>query len=232
MNQNTLNQGTLNQDNSQETSPLHHDNALPALLIQLLKGVIYEDQHAKLWHSLLQLQAAVRDYFRVIGLELYLDEAEGYAFLKQQILDEEKPANNDESVIPRLVPRRSLTFPVSLLLVLLRKRLAEEDATGGETRVILSREQVIDMMVLFMPEQKNEARLDDQIKTAINRAIEYGFLRKLKQGESDLLEIRRILKAFVDAQWLDEFQTHLDAYGDFADENLTDNSRVNSSEKQ
>jgi hypothetical protein len=204
---------SMNQKNQNPS----HDSALPALLVQLLKGVLYEDQHAKLWHSLLQLQAAVRDYFRVLGLELYLDEAEGYAFLKQQEMDDDKQTDDDEkNAIPRLIPRRSLTFPVSLLLVLLRKRLAEEDASGGETRVILSREQLTDMMLLFMPEQKNEARLNDQIKTAINRVVEYGFLRKLKQGENDLLEIRRILKAFVDAQWLDEFQTHLTAYENFA----------------
>ncbi len=209
---------------SQEINKPTHDSALPAVLIQLLKGVLYEDQHTKLWYALLQLQTAVRDYFRVIGLELYLDEAEGYAFLKQQEQDEEKQKECSESAMPRLISRRSLTFPVSLLLVLLRKRLAEEDATGGETRVILTREKIIDMMLLSMPEQKNEARLDDQIKTAINRAIDYGFLRKLKQGENDLLEIRRILKAFVDAQWLDEFQTHLDAYGSFAEENFADKS--------
>ncbi len=208
---------------NQETNKSSHDSALPALLVQLLKGVLYEDQHAKLWHSLLLLQSAVRDYFRVIGLELYLDEAEGYAFLKQQEIDDEKQLSDDS--IPRLIPRRSLTFPVSLLLVLLRKRLAEEDASGGETRVILSREQVIDMMLLFMPEQKNEARLNDQIKTAINRVVEYGFLRKLKQGENDLLEIRRILKAFVDAQWLDEFQEHLDAYKEFSANGNDSNSK-------
>lgn len=183
------------------------DNALPALLIQLLKGVVYEEQHARLWPSLLNLQAAVRDYCRVIGLELYIDEAEGYAFLRQQSTDDE-----EESAIPRLIPRRSLTFPVSLLLVLLRKRLAEEDASGGETRVVLSREQIIDMMSLFMPAQKNEARLNDQINTAINRAVDYGFLRKLKQDGIDLLEIRRILKAYVDAQWLDAFQERLNEY--------------------
>ncbi len=217
---------------NQEIIETSHDNALPPLLVQLLKGVIYEDQHAKLWHSLLQLQAAVRDYFRVIGLELYLDEAEGYAFLKQQALDEDKQGDAEENSIPRLIPRRSLTFPVSLLLVLLRKRLAEEDASAGETRIILSREQVIDMMLLFMPEQKNEARLHDQIKTAINRAIDYGFLRKLQQGEADLLEISRILKAFVDAQWLSEFQEHLDAYEDFASESASDNTRDNQPPQQ
>ncbi len=198
---------------SEENTATQKDSALPAILVQLLKGVVYEDRHAKLWLSLLQLQAAVRDYFRVIGLELYLDEAEGYAFLKQQPIDED---NSDAVTVPRLIPRRSLTFPVSLLLVMLRKRLAEEDAIGGATRVVLSREQIIDMMLLFMPEQKNEARLNDQINTAINRAIDYGFLRKLKQSGTELLEIRRILKAFVDAQWLDEFQQHLDGYQDYA----------------
>ncbi|MCK5896103.1 MAG: DUF4194 domain-containing protein [Cocleimonas sp.] len=193
---------------SEETILKQQDNELPAILVQLLKGVIYEDRHVKLWLSLLQLQAAVRDYFRVVGLELYLDESEGYAFLKQQLIDND---NDDQLTVPRLIPQRSLTFPVSLLLVMLRKRLAEEDAIGGATRVVLSRDQIIDMMLLFMPEQKNEARLNDQINTAINRGIDYGFLRKLK-GDKETLEIRRILKAFVDAQWLDEFQQHLDSY--------------------
>jgi hypothetical protein len=191
-----------------EATITQQDSALPAILVQLLKGVVYEDRHPQLWLLLLQLQAAIRDYFRVIGLDLYLDEAEGYAFLKQQPIDED---NSNQLTVPRLIPRRSLTFPVSLLLVMLRKRLAEEDAIAGSTRVILSRDQMIDMMLLFMPEQKNEARLNDQINTAINRALDYGFLRKLK-GDKETLEIRRILKAFVDAQWLDEFQEHLDNY--------------------
>lgn len=189
------------------------DSALPNLLVQLLKGVVYEEQHARLWPDLLTLQAAVRDYCRVIGLELYIDEAEGYAFLKQSEQGEE-----ETQTIPRLIPRRSLSFPVSLLLVLLRKRLAEEDASGGETRVVMSKAQILDMMILFMPEQKNEARVHDQIGTAINRAVDYGFLRKLKQETGDMFEIRRILKAFVDAQWLDDFQTHLETYQEHLNE--------------
>nr|CAA6825724.1 MAG: FIG039767: hypothetical protein [uncultured Thiotrichaceae bacterium] len=190
------------------------ETTLSALMVQLLKGVVYEEQHAKLWPDLLRFQAAVRDYSRVIGLELYIDEAEGYAFLRQQVVDED----SDEATTPRLIPRRSLSFPVSLLLVLLRKRLAEEDASGGETRVMLTREQVNDMMLLFMPEQKNEARTHDQINAAINKAAEYGFLRRIKQEGSEVLEIRRILKAFVDAQWLDEFQAHLDGYKGYLEE--------------
>lgn len=185
------------------------DYQLSAILVQLLKGVLYEERHAKLWPALISLQAAVRDYFRMIGLELYLDESEGYAYLKQHITED---AQEEEQAFPRLMPRRSMSFPVSLLLVLLRKRLAEEDAAGESTRVILSREQITEMMILFMPVQKNEARRHEQINSAINRAIEYGFMRKLKQSEGELLEVQRILKAFVDAQWLDDFKTHLEAY--------------------
>jgi hypothetical protein len=36
-----------------------------------------------------------------------------------------------EPELPRLVPRRQLSYPVSLLLALLRKKLVEFDAAAG-----------------------------------------------------------------------------------------------------
>lgn len=181
---------------------------LAPVLIQLFKGVVYADQHPRLWQALLELQAAVRDYIRILGLTLYLDEAEGYAFLRQQDTETD---DEDSPDTPRLVAKRTLTYPVSLLLALLRKRLAEQDATGGDSRVVLERAQVVEMMRVFMPEHSNEAKTIDQINIAINKVIEYGFLRTLKQ-QDDMLEIRRILKAFVDAQWLGELDTKLKTY--------------------
>jgi hypothetical protein len=41
--------------------------------------------------------------------------------------------------------------------------------------------------------------------------VELGFLRRMR-GTDDALEVRRILKAFVDAQWLDTFQQRLADY--------------------
>jgi len=38
-----------------------------------------------------------------------------------------------------------------------------------------------------------------------------GFLRRLR-GADDRFEVRRILKAFVDAQWLADFDRRLAAY--------------------
>ncbi|WP_374669458.1 DUF4194 domain-containing protein, partial [Ramlibacter sp.] len=53
---------------------------LSVLAITLLKGVLYREQDEALWSALLTLQARVRDYVAVLGLDLVLDEAEGYAF--------------------------------------------------------------------------------------------------------------------------------------------------------
>ncbi len=186
---------------------------LSTLLIGLLKGVQYREQDENQWAALLNLQARVRDYVAVLNLDLVLDEAEGHAFLKSR----PEPAEDDSSPrLPRLIARRQLSFPVSLLLALLRKKLAEFDASGGDTRLVLSRDEIVDLVRVFLPDGPNEARLIDQMETTINKAIELGFLHKLKTAGSATgpasYEVRRILKAFVDAQWLAEFDARLAVY--------------------
>lgn len=187
---------------------------LSALAITLLKGVIYREGDERLWGSLMNLQARVRDYVAVLGLELVLDEAEGYAFLKGR----PEPAEDDGSPrLPRLVARRPLSFAVSLLLALLRKKLAEFDAAGGETRLVLTRDEIVELVRVFLPDSSNEARLIDQIETHINKVVDLGFLRRLKPAGGSAtglpgFEVRRILKAFVDAQWLADFDARLAAF--------------------
>jgi hypothetical protein len=184
---------------------------LSALVIPLLKGVLYQETDPPAWNALLGLQARVRDYVAVLGLELHLDEAEGYAFLRSRA----EPDDEDAAArLPRLVARRPLSFPVSLLLALLRKKLAELDAGGGDTRLVLSREEVVELIRVFLPAGSNEARLIDQVDTHLNKVAELGFVRRLKTqpGQPAMIEVRRILKAFVDAQWLAEFDARLAAY--------------------
>jgi len=183
---------------------------LSALVIPLLKGVLYQESDPAVWSALLGLQARVRDYVAVLGLELVLDEAEGYAFLRSRT-----GADDDEAAkLPRLVARRPLSFPVSLLLALLRKKLAEFDAAGADTRLVLSRDEVVELIRVFMPVGSNEARLIDQVDTYLNKVAELGFVRRLKTqpGQPATIEVRRILKAFVDAQWLADFDARLAAY--------------------
>lgn len=175
-------------------------------VVQLMKGAVYRDTYDKAWQQLLQLQPQVRDYVEVLGLQVVIDEAEGYAFLRQRPVDED-----DSNQIPRLVPRRSLSFHVSLLLALLRKKLAEFDAQSGDTRLMLTRPQIAEMLRVFLPATSNEARLLDQIDTHINKAVDLGFLRAAKSAEP-VFEVRRILKAFVDGQWLADFDAKLAEY--------------------
>jgi len=152
------------------------------------------------------LQALVRDYVAVLALDLVLDEAEGYAFLRART----SPID-DAPKLPRLVARRPLSFQVSLLLALLRKKLAEFDASSAEVRLVLSRDQIVEMLRLFVPDSTNDARLVDNIDAHINKVVDLGFLRRLR-GEQDLFEVRRILKAYIDGQWLSEFDARLDEY--------------------
>ncbi|AYY15419.1 DUF4194 domain-containing protein [Actinobacteria bacterium YIM 96077] len=172
-----------------------------------MKGVLYRDVHESQWNQLLQLQANVRDYVGVIGLTVVVDEAEGYAYLRSRpdLEDEDGPA------IPRLIPRRALSFHVSLLLALLRKKLIEFDASGGDTKLVLTREQIVEMMRVFLPEGSNEVRLVDQIDSHIGKVVELGFLRRIKDTDGHY-EVRRIIKAFVDGQWLAEFDQRLAEY--------------------
>lgn len=184
---------------------MNEQEQLSCLVVPLLKGVLYQEVDGPLWQSLLNLQARVRDYVKVMGLELVLDEAEGYAFLRSRVPEQ------DETPLPRLVTRRSLSYGVSLLLALLRRKLVEVDAAGGDTRVILSRDEVIELVRLFLPEGTNQTRQVDRVESDLNKVIELGFVRALK-GQSDRYEVRRILKAYVDAHWLGDFEERLQQY--------------------
>jgi hypothetical protein len=184
-------------------------------MVHLLKGVLYREDDERLWATLLRLQGRVREQTAVLLLDLVLDEAEGYAYLKSRPEPEDAEG---APRLPRLVARRPLSYPVSLMLALLRKRMAEFDAGGGETRLVLSRDEIAELMRVFLPDGTNEVRLIDQVDATISKVVDLGFLRRLKpaagsaQQERGNYEVRRILKAYVDAQWLAEFDARLEVY--------------------
>ncbi len=180
---------------------------LSVVLVQLFKGPVYRDTHDKLWEPLLKLRAPISDHVNVLGLQVEVDESEGYAFLRSRPTDDD----DDQPQVPRLVPRRPLSFPVSLLLAILRKRLAEFDATSTDPRLVLSRDDIVEMIRLFMPDSSNEARLVENIDAYISKVVDLGFLRRLR-GDDEQFEVRRILKAFVDGHWLAELDQRLDDY--------------------
>jgi hypothetical protein len=186
------------------------DNRLSVVLITLLKGVLYRDEQEKVWQDLVKLQAAARDYLAVLGLELKLFEDEGYAWLVHSVQDD-----SEQPGLPKLVTRRPLSYAVSVLLALLRKRLLEFDALGHDSRLVISLEDIQQEVQAFLPVGSNEAKLIDQLQTHINKVVELGFLKKLKpayEGAPQTYEVRRIIAGFIDSQWLDQLQTRLAEY--------------------
>lgn len=178
---------------------------LGPVVVKLMKGVVYRDAHEAEWQDLVQLESQVCDYVRVIGLELVMDEAEGYAYLHQAEPEQEGVK------LPRLMQRRPLSYPVSLLCVLLRKKLVEADVSGEQMRLVLTRDQMAEMMRVFLQDQPNEVRLMDRIDAHINKVVELGFLRRFSK-DAQTFEVRRILKALVDADWLAQMDEKLDEY--------------------
>lgn len=178
---------------------------LTAAVVALMRGVVNRDTHETTWQQVLRLQPHLRDHFDVAGLVVVVDEAEGYAYLRS------RPVPDGEDGPPRLVARRTLPFQTSLLLALLRKRLAEHDATSSESRLVLDHDQLVEMVRVFLPDSSNEAKVLDQLDTTIAKVVDLGYLRKVR-GDQRLWEVRRILKAFVDAEWLAELDARLAEY--------------------
>jgi hypothetical protein len=89
--------------------------------------------------------------------------------------------------------------------------MLEFDTNSSELRLIMTEQEIADMVSVFLPESSNEARVLDKLGANIKKVVELGFLRKLR-GETGTYEVARILKAYVDAQWLEEFDSRLADY--------------------
>jgi hypothetical protein len=172
----------------------------------ILKGLFYKNDHPKAWDELIGgSYGAIVDYFEVIGLEVVYDESEGYAYLQNRAYEEDIVAP------PKLIKSRELSYKVSLLCVLLRKKVADFDMQNEDTKAVMTNEDIKEQILLFLPDKTNEVKIRKEIDTSIKKVIELGFLRKLKNQEN-IYEIKRSIKAFVDAQWLSGFSARLDEY--------------------
>lgn len=183
------------------------EQAVATAIIFLMREVVYREvsSHERVWETLQRHFGAVADHFAAIALDVVIDESEGYAYLSTR-----EPEDGEEA-LPRLVRRRSLTYNVSLLLVLLRKRMVEFETTGDNENLVLTREQLVEMLRVFQTTSNNDARIVDQADRTIAQVSELGFLRELR-GQPGAWEVRRILKAYVDAQTLSDFSGRLADY--------------------
>lgn len=176
------------------------------VIIRLLQGVVYDDNR-ELWNALIDHQVQVREYFGIIGIDVLIHESEGFAFLRQR-----EAAENAHFVLPNLIEKRQLGYTITLLCVLLVEKLIEFDVRGGDaTRLILDKDELKEMVRIFLSDKTNEARVMDSLDATINKLVEYGFLRKLSTGD-DKYEVKRILKAKITADMLQGIKQRLETH--------------------
>jgi hypothetical protein len=172
-------------------------------VIKLFQGVVNNDDKTA-WNCLIQYQQEIKLFFSGIGIEVFVQENEGFAFLRQRVRD----SDQDDS-LPSLLRKDQLTYSVTLLSVLLYEKLIEFDMKGGDsTRLIIDREEIKDTVRIFLPEASNEANLIDKVDKNINKLVDIGFLRPLSTSPNKF-EVRRILKAKIPAESLLEIKERL-----------------------
>ena len=139
------------------------EHAVAAAIILLMREVVYRDSpaHESAWETVQRQRAAVSDHFAAIGIDVVVDDTEGYAYLSTR-----EPEEGEEP-LPRLIRRRALTFNVSMLLVLLRKRMVEFEGSGEDGKLVLTRDQLVELLRVFQKTSNNEARVIDQADRTI-----------------------------------------------------------------
>lgn len=164
------------------------------VLVQLLAGPSLDGRrHPKLWPILLRDEPVIRRRLADLFLELVVDRDLQVAFTKQP--------DGGELEIPILLRRLQLTFLDSVLLLLLRQRLAQADAQGE--RAVIASEEIEEYLGLYEhTANTDKAGFRKRIQASMEKIKQNSILQKLRSG-GDRFEISPTLKLLFSA---DEIQ--------------------------
>lgn len=183
-------------------------------IVKLLKGIVEYNDPA--WNDILQYQADIQAYLGVIGLELIVKKDEGFAFVRQAVLDDGKTIN--------LATRRQLGFEISVILIVLRNMLYEFEMNPTDSQAdekYVTTTQIKEEVEMFLPMGFNQVKFKQDLDSNISKVIDMGFLAEVKKLETDetLYRIHRIIKEKVTLDDLAEFKQKLKEY-DTTDESI------------
>jgi len=183
-------------------------------VVRLMKGIVERDDIV--WNDVLNYQGEIQQYISVMGLELIVKKDDGFAFVKQMKLDDNKTMN--------MVSRRQYGFEVSVILIVLRQILEDFDNNPTESQAnekYVTATEIKEEAELFLPTTFNRAKFEKDLDRFIDSIAGFGFLvesKKHTEGEKRY-KIHRIIKEKVTLDDLLEFKSKLNDY-DAADESL------------
>ena len=181
------------------------------VVLKLLQNPLFSDESAA-WNLLLTHLTPVQEYFARIGLEVRIHEEDGFAYLHQPAIEDEE---GQSIVLPRLTRRDRLTYHTTLLCVILREWLDQFESTHLDAgKCTITDDQLREQLGPFLPARTDERAILRRMDSAIERLIELGFLKRMPNTEKPTyFEVRRILKAKIDAEKLAEIKEKLAHYG-------------------
>lgn len=195
------------------TSPLISNQSQPEpfapALIRLLQGFVYDDDR-EAWDLLLRYRSAIEDYFAKMGLAVYLNETDGFAYLSQPDIEDADGAN---VTLPRLTRRYALTYSVTVLLVLLREELNQFDSTNLDSkRLIITRDHLYSLMRPFYAQRNDERQLLRQMQHDVKQVVDLGFMKEIRQNDLISYLVRPILKAKINSDQLAQIKAQLEQH--------------------
>lgn len=181
-----------------------------AVIIKLLQGPVYSDEK-NAWRELMQWQSAVQEYFGKIGIELVINEQDGFARVLQPEADE-----HDDNPLPRLMKRQTLNYEATLLAVILREGLEEFDIKSDGNKFYLTQKEIKERIELFYKQQPNKSKLWKDLSKPISSLLTIGILKLNREDatnkDNNKYEVKRIIKAFISNEKLEEIKNKLNNY--------------------
>lgn len=182
--------------------------------IKLLQGpIIKKTEQDKLWNLLLRDRSYIDNYFSTIGLTLLIEEADGYAFLRQ------KNENIDEDFeqLPRLIRRYRLSVEESFLCVILREALDYFETSDDLSEVfIMSENEIMERLKNYSPEYTDELKFKDKIRSNMKKLEDLGYVENISKKDYDeqteseyTYKINKIIRSIVTPDFLTEFKEKL-----------------------
>ena len=161
------------------------------VIVQLLLGPALDARRqSRLWPVLVRDEAVVRSRLHELFLDLVIDREQQVAFTRQVV--------SPELELPVLLRRTPLTLLDSALLLFLRQRLTESDAQLE--RAVVSTQEMAEHLSMFQRDASTDhARFGKQVQHAIDNAVKYSLLRRLRNSD-DRFEVAATLKLLFSAE--------------------------------
>jgi hypothetical protein len=177
------------------------------VIVKLLQGTLY-DENEKAWNDLLQHQIPITQYFERIAIDLIIDKKDGYAYLKQVEINEEKDTIG-------LIRRIPLKYEASLICVFLREMLDDFEINNVDQRnLYITHKQLKETIELFFKEKSNKVKLFAKFDSYIEAIVDIGFLKiisnQVNSKDETRYEVRRIIKAKITNDVLEDFKKKLE----------------------